>query len=251
MDLGARLEMFGFGADEIALSAKIWEILQPEAQHIAEAHWQQWLRTIGEQEHFLGLDRQRLVQLGTDHLCNRYTRVGGTEWVQFAERTVAAAIANGIPLTVLLSMTCVWASDTLEILGRCYECSKEERHRLNDVFVRLRSLECDVYASLYAWYVDFGARRERDRLSEEFQDGIGATVAAASRGGNALSSNAAGASSSTRGMLVKANDVAVAAEQSAIAMRDAASTAGGTDSGDRESTNRGGGVGGDCRASQK
>jgi methyl-accepting chemotaxis protein len=93
--------------------------------------------------------------------------------------------------------------------------------------MRLRSLECDVYSKLYADYLEFDARRERDRLSEEFRIGIGQTVAEASRDGAVLCRQALNTSSSTRGMLGKASEVAAAAEQSAVAMREAAQTAAG------------------------
>jgi len=168
-----------------------------------------------------------VIRRGVEYLRNRLTNVGNVTWVESAERTVAAAIGAGVSLTAILSMTCAGASQTLEILGRRYECSKEERHRINEVFSRLRSLECDIYAGLYAAYIEHGDRLERDRLAEEFRNGIAMTVASASREGGVLRSQAASTSSSARGMLGKTSEVAAAAEQSAVAIREAAQTAAG------------------------
>jgi methyl-accepting chemotaxis protein len=114
-----------------------------------------------------------------------------------------------------------------DLLSHNYDCSKEERHHINDVFLRLRSLECDVYSSLYMLAVAGKARQSREQLASIFHNGVGALVDTASEEGHELRSQAARSSTSMRGVLVKAGAIAAAAEQSAVAMRDAAYTAAG------------------------
>ena len=58
------------------------------------------------------------------------------------------------------------AAKTLESLSLRYDCSKEERQQINDVFFRMRSLECDIYSRLYTGYMAFDARQQRDHLAE-------------------------------------------------------------------------------------
>jgi methyl-accepting chemotaxis protein len=67
-------------------------------------------------------------------------------------------------------------------------------------------------------------RRER---SDSFRDTIAQSIQSATEAGNRIRVQAQGASSSARGMLGKASEVAAAAEQSAVAMREAAQTAAG------------------------
>ncbi|WP_244624469.1 methyl-accepting chemotaxis protein [Sphingomonas sp. So64.6b] len=225
IDMPARLKLFDFDDADLKIAARLWDIIEPEAPRIATKHWAQWTRLSEGREAFIGHATDEVIRRGVDYLRNRFTHPDRVAWVESAERTVAAAIVKDIPLTVILSMTGAGASVMLEILGRLYECSKEERHQINDVFTRMRSLECDIYATLYAEYVEFGARTERDRLSDEFRTGIANTVAIASRKGEALSGQAASTSSSARGMFVQTSEVASAAQQSAVVMHEAASTA--------------------------
>ena len=96
-----------------------------------------------------------------------------------------------------------------------------------DTLMRLSALEGEITVALYNAYREHSAQLARDRLAAAFRDGIAATVQAATQDGSHLRVQAAGASASARGMLGKTSEVAAAAEQSAVAMRDAASTAAG------------------------
>ena len=227
IDLPERLRLFHLNDDDLAVAARIWTILEPEVRHVAEAHWNQAQRIFGAAEGLVPEANAEVIQRGIEYLKNRFTQVGNHGWVESAERTVAAAHARNASLTALLSMTGAGATYTLGILWNCQSLSNEERERLIEVFLRLRSLECDIYASLYAAYVDHAERSERDRLSEEFRDGIASSVASTSRHSSQLRTQAASTSDSTRGMLDKVSEVATAAAQSAVAMREAAETAAG------------------------
>lgn len=119
------------------------------------------------------------------------------------------------------------AAKILEVLSLNYDCSKAERQQINDVFFRMRSLECDVYSSLYTAYMSFDAQFQRDHLAEEFQRGVGQTVESATEKGSVLRQQAVGSAESARDVLGKVSEVAAAAEQSAVAMRDAAQGAAG------------------------
>jgi len=232
LDLADRLRLFGFSADDLAIAARIWRIAEPEIGDVAATQLAQWRSLFGARDRFALSERtlserEWTVQAGIAYLRDRYAHADRIDWVRSAERMVAAAFAANVSLTALISMTCAGATQMLEILGRLHDCSKEERQRLNDVFFRLRSLECDIYASLYTAYMDFDARRQRDRIAGDFRDGIAHMVEAATREGVELRQQALAGSTSARGMLGKTSEVAAAAEQSALAMREAARTAAG------------------------
>ncbi|WP_294395421.1 methyl-accepting chemotaxis protein, partial [uncultured Sphingomonas sp.] len=227
IDLRERMALFTFGPEEIAISRQWWTIIEPEARAISEAHWRRWQECFGSQTPFAIENRERMIELGITYLRNRFKHPDQFEWIRSAERSVASAFSADVSLTTLLSMTCAGSSITMEIAGRRHECSKEERRQLNDVFFRLRSLECDIYASLYAAYIDHDARRTRDLLADEFREGIAHVAEAATHEGGVLRAQADASSGSARGMLGKASEVAAASEQSAVAMREAAQTAAG------------------------
>jgi methyl-accepting chemotaxis protein len=223
LDLADRLRLFGFTAEDLAVARQMWTIAEPEVAKVAGTQQAQWRRFFGDR----GQSTEWSVQASIAYLRERYDRADQLDWVRSAERMVAEAFAANVSLTALISMTCAGATQMLEILGRLYDCSKEERQRINDVFFRLRSLECDIYASLFTAYIEFDAKRQRDHLAGEFRDGLAHLVEAATQEGGELRRQAAASSTSARGMLGKTSEVAAAAEQSALAMREAARTSAG------------------------
>lgn len=84
----------------------------------------------------------------------------------------------------------------------------------------------EIFAAAHA--IDLReAEQRRHALAAQFEENISKDLDDASRTGTGLRDQAKGASSATRGMLDKASEVAAAAEQSAIAMREAAQTSAG------------------------
>ncbi|MCW4461592.1 methyl-accepting chemotaxis protein [Sphingomonas sp. BT-65] len=227
IDLRERLRLFDLTDADLAMTHRLWAAIEPEAAVVAAAHWEQWQRFYGDRQSFAQHDHDRMIELGMAYLRNRYTNLAGLDWVQSAERTVAAAYAQNVSLTAILSMTDAGGRATLDILNRRLPAGSPELSQMIDLLFRLRSMECEVYTALYSAYYEFNARAARDRLAAEFRESIGITVEQATRDGEALRAQATLTSGATRGMLGKASEVAAAAEQSAVAMREAAHTAAG------------------------
>jgi methyl-accepting chemotaxis protein len=227
LDLAERLRLFDFTADDLAVARKMWSIIAPEAADICAIQLDQWRQSLGDQANFERRHEERALQSRLEELRSRYERLDQFDWVQSAERIVAVAYAAGVSLTGILSMDSAGAAKTLEILSLRYDCSKEERQQINDVFFRMRSLECDIYSSLYTAYIGADAHRQRDQLAEDFRRGVGLTVEAAGEEGASLREQAIHSGNSARGVLGKVSEVASAAEQSATAMREAAQNAAG------------------------
>jgi methyl-accepting chemotaxis protein len=227
IDLGERLRLFHFTTEDIEVARKMWSIIEPEAPTICAIQLDQWKASLGPQANFERRQEDRALESRFEELKSRYTKLDELGWVKSAERIVSIAYAADVSLTKILSMDSAGAAKTLEILSRLYDCSKEERQQINDVFFRMRSLECDIYSTLYTAYMSFDARQERDHLADDFRRGIGQTVEAATQEGGALREQAVSSASSARGVLGKVSEVAAAADQSATAMREAAQSAAG------------------------
>jgi methyl-accepting chemotaxis protein len=227
VDLAGRLRQFAFSDEDLGVARKMWSIIEPEAPAICAIQLEQWRRSLGDQTDFERRSGERALQSRLDDLRNRYMNLDGLDWVRSAERIVAIAFAAGVSLTKILSMDSAAAAKTLEILSRRYDCSKEERQQINDVFFRMRSLECDIYSTLFTAQMSADAQRQRDVLAEEFREGVGAMVEEATEEGAVLRQQAAHSAGSAHGVLGKVSEVAAAAEQSATAMREAAHTAAG------------------------
>ncbi len=116
------------------------------------------------------------------------------------------------------------------IIGRMFEKFAAEPQVLRQCvtsFQRLTSYETDIILAQVALLEANQAADARGRESGEFERRVADLVRSSSEQSNALTERTRATASSARGMLGKTSEVAAAAEQSAIAMREAAQTAAG------------------------
>ena len=226
IDIQSRLSAFDFDHAVVAACRECWEVLEPEADRIAEAFWLHWDRRFGG-DSWIAQDRRRMVELGVAFLRNRFLNMSERAWIESVERSVAAAFVKSISPMVLLSM--VAASDrlALEVLLRRVPSDHPRLAVMIDALTRLSILECDFTLAIHDEYGSHVRRVGRDRLATEFRDGIAVLANASNEEGHVLRNQGMRASGAARGMLGKTSEVAAAAEQSAVAMREAAQTAAG------------------------
>ena len=94
-------------------------------------------------------------------------------------------------------------------------------------YQRLISFETDIILAQVALLEAIEAADVRGRESEQFERRVGELVRASTDQSKSLTERTRATSASARGMLGKTSEVAAAAEQSAVAMREAAQTAAG------------------------
>ncbi|HEX3423204.1 MAG TPA: methyl-accepting chemotaxis protein [Sphingomicrobium sp.] len=94
-------------------------------------------------------------------------------------------------------------------------------------FQRLTVIETDIILAQVALLEAIEAADQRGRESEQFELRVGELVRASTEQSKALTERTRSTASAARGMLGKTSEVAAAAEQSAVAMREAAQTAAG------------------------
>ena len=227
IDVRARLRIFDFEGSLLASGRAAWEALEPEIRAVSEAYWEQWLRCFADERSWATDDTQKMIDVGVVFLKNRFLDTEGRAWIESIERSVAAAYSSGVPPMALLSMISASDRAALGILIRRVGAEDARLAGLIDTLMRLSALEGDITVEIYNMYREHSAQAARDRLAEDFRDSIGGTVQRASREGEQLRIQAGHTSASARGMLGKASEVAAAAEQSAVAMREAAQTAAG------------------------
>lgn len=226
VDLATRLRVFDLDGSLATASSEVWAVLEPEIRDVSEAYWQQWLRCFDDHRIWAPAETAKMIDLGCTFLRNRFLDTAGRAWVESIERSVAAAYQADVSPMALLSM--ISASDRVALGVLMRQMGDDPRLQVMvETLMRLSALEGEITAAIYNEYLMHGARAFRDRLSTDFRVGIAATVEEATAEGGTLRIQASGASSSARGVLGKASEVAAAAEQSAVAMRDAAVTAAG------------------------
>ncbi|MEZ0242019.1 MAG: methyl-accepting chemotaxis protein, partial [Sphingomonas sp.] len=211
--------------------AEIHALLAGHYREIGQAFWDHYLALPATQ----GLsawakDNARVteqLEQSANYTETKYSRPLDEAWVEIAFQHAANVDASGIPLTATFAGLAYAHSVTMRIIGDKLGDDTPRIRRLYDVVQRLAMVEADLMAS------HLGARdaadmgEERRVRSDQFRASIAESIDGATALGNRIRMQAAGASTSARGMLGKASEVAAAAEQSAVAMREAAQTAAG------------------------
>jgi methyl-accepting chemotaxis protein len=227
IDLAARIATFDKDGSLVRLSREVWELLEPQSDPIIEAFWDQWQRENPRQENWIKHGRERRIELGRSYLKGRFCAIDERYWVESMERSVFAAYQAGVGTLGLLSMSCASDRTALKILMDVVPQGDPRLPAYVDTLMRLFGMEAEVTVELYNGVISHAARLDRDRLAGAFKSDIGTMVNSASEESGGLRRQTDSASVVARGMLGKASEVAAAAEQSAVAMREAAQTAAG------------------------
>ena len=227
IDLAARLRVFDFDGTLTTASREAWAVLAPEITDVSRAYWEQWLRCFSDERIWAPQDTERMIELGCTFLRNRFLETSGRAWLESVERSVAAAYAANVSPMALLSMISASDRAALDVLMRRVDRASDRLPVYIDTLMRLSALEGEITVAIYNSYRAHSAQGQRDVLAAEFRDGIAVMVETATEEGHQLREQAVRSSASTRAELGKASEVAAAAEQSAVAMREAAQTAAG------------------------
>ena len=160
------------------------------------------------------------------YLNAKFGRTFDDEWIEVASRRMAEADAAGLsPNVVVAGLTMI--NHELSRVLRDATDDIDRFARLSDVLMRLAAVETKVVMAWWGNARTESARQERREQSELFRATVAESVQQSAALGAQLKDQAKTVSNSTRGMLDQTSEVAAAAEQSAVAMREAAQTAAG------------------------
>jgi methyl-accepting chemotaxis protein len=203
---------------------------EDDHRRIGEMFWRHYL-SLGAVRHIASQmtpDRlERRIVASAAYARMRYLSPYDEAWEAMAIGHADESRRSGIPLPALLSAAAFAHSATLNILVDRLGADTATTRMVADVVQRLALIEADIMASYLGATEIEAARVARATRATAFRDCIATSIEETAALGARIRVQAAGTSASTRGMLAKASEVAVAAEQSAVAMRQAAHTAAG------------------------
>lgn len=148
------------------------------------------------------------------------------EWALSATACVRHARKHGASLKSVLEPVAL-ANDVMVDLLWQRAGDPTTLRRLIDVMIKVAMIDASLMTNVQATDEAEEQRSERQRFGTMFEQRIMGEIDSASHLGESLREQAKDASAATRGMLGKASEVAAAAEQSALAMREAARTSAG------------------------
>jgi len=176
-----------------------------------------------------GLDRQLSSQaLAAIHaetaryLKLKFSSFSSPEWAASVRDCIRHARKHNVPFRSVLVAVDAANETIVNIIWRQEIEDEEARLRLLRTVMRTAMIEVEVMCSVVAEEDSRREIEERRHYGELFEQRIVSEVGDASNFGEGLRDQAKHASDATRGMLDKVSEVAAAAEQSALAMREAA-----------------------------
>ncbi|MBB5716085.1 methyl-accepting chemotaxis protein [Sphingomonas aerophila] len=197
---------------------------------MASTFWSHYL-SLAKDDRLNGADAQErlapLIESSRRYAMVKYGDPYGSEWGRWAQRNADLSFESGASLATLLAALAFAHSTTLKLIEDRLGDDQARMRQLGDVVQRLALIEADVMsAHLMSRHASRESAERADR-SASFSESIARSIGTAAALGADVRVQAGMASGATRQVLGRASEVAAAAEQSAVAMREAAQTAAG------------------------
>ncbi|WP_031295032.1 methyl-accepting chemotaxis protein [Sphingobium ummariense] len=162
-----------------------------------------------------------------DYVRSKFGRFEEGQWAAASAECARHARKHGVPVRAVLRAVAAANERITDLIWD--RCADEDatRRRLVGVMASVAMLDSAMMTNVLVSENADRERTERQRFGTLFQQRIVGEIDGATHLGESLREQAKDASAATRGMLGKASEVAAAAEQSALAMREAARTAAG------------------------
>jgi methyl-accepting chemotaxis protein len=221
-----RLRAFDPAGDLPERAAALWTLVQGDERAVARKFWERYREHGGDRQQFDDAKLEQLAERIVPYLRDKFLRLTQTKWVDTAKRYVEDAMAANVSLTTLLAGLSGEAEAMVEASRRLMDDSADRAAAARTIH-ELSMVEIDVFVAHAIHFQQQQHDGERQAKAEEFNRRVVASVARASSDSDMLRSQSSQTAAATRGMLGKTSEVAAAAEQSAVAMREAAHTAAG------------------------
>jgi methyl-accepting chemotaxis protein len=207
---------------------EIFTLLEDNGGFVSnDTFWRHFLERSGL-KHTAGQEEiEAAVRGGVEYVRKKYGDFGSEEWAAMARAYARDAKSRGLTLRTVLGCLSLAHETTIQrILDVCRD-DPPRACRLTTALLRIAVLESELMCAAIADIRAEQEQQDRQHNSALFQQKIMNEIDGASSLGEGLREQAKDASAATRGMLGKASEVAAAAEQSALAMREAAQTSAG------------------------
>ena len=225
IDIHALIAAYDEDGTLVAQSREIWEVVGDRAIEVANAFWTNYAQSPSLPRPISAEKRRELAERVLPYLDDKFLRVDTSGWESTARKHFESSGAVGP--TTMVSALAAAARQVATIVAERLGDDAPRIIRLSRIATTLCMLEADVLIT-HAVAVARG-QASADRLSgaAAFGSRISDAVTSATSESEGLRAQTLATSASARGMLGKTSEVASAAEQSAVAMREAAQTAAG------------------------
>lgn len=227
MSIRNHIEIFDHDGTLEARVKQIGKLIKGHERALAEEFWDRFIALHPSLGQMTEDQLEKALVYSTEYSVEKFNRPFEQRWIDIAQKHAERVLAAGISPAELFASLALVSQSVLKIV---YDATKEDSETfltLSQAFSVFASLESEVTSSFINDILFKEEDEKRQESTQLFRDIIESTVKSATEDSMAVIENTNDASRSVKGMLGKASEVAAAAEQSAIAMREAAQTAAG------------------------
>ena len=174
-----------------------------------------------------GVDRSSFVPMAVSYVETQYSRPVDAQWIDEIALSARRIYSAGVPMSFIVSGMSRHIALLLENLRREFADNRPVLRKVSDTINRVSLIEVEVMMAQVAVLERSKSAARRNDESSQFKQTIVSILESTIHSSGDLRVKTVSAAASARGMLGKASEVAAAAEQSAVAMRQAAQTAAG------------------------
>ena len=225
-DLARGIAMYDASGDLPERSRQLWTMIAAHEMEIARAFWRRYSRSPEIPTPIPDSKIDELAGRLVPYLRERFGQIDQPGWTIKGRDYVESALKNGLTLSTLLSG--MWAQcEAATVAIRESSADEGQRISLARTLSECHMVEIDAYIFYANSFNQHESGAVLAALTSDFNAKVMGVVQNCARDSEQLRAQATSTSSSARGMLGKTSEVAAAAEQSAVAMREAAQTAAG------------------------
>ncbi len=225
-DLARGLRLYDVSGDLPERCRALWDIIRDDGPEMAREFWRRYAQS---PEVDVPIDPAKIETLSIrilPYFANKFERLDQPQWTMQAREYVERALRHGLTLSTLLAgMSAETEAALVAVRHRVHD--EADQVRFAKTLSALQSIEADAFIHHAISITRAESEQTQGRQAADFNQKVLGVVLNCTRESEQLRAQASATSSSARGMLGKTSEVAAAAEQSAIAMREAAQTAAG------------------------
>ena len=225
-DLPRGLRLYDIDGDLPERARALWALIKDDGIEMAREFWRRYAQSPEVREPIDAAKIESLAARILPYIANKFERIDNPEWTHQAHDYVERALGAGLTLSTVLAGMGAYTEAAFVALRRKVSDEAEQisfARTLSD----LQAIEVDAFIHHAISITRAESEASQGRQAATFNQKMLGVVQNFTRESEQLRAQATSTSSSARGMLGKTSEVAAAAEQSAIAMREAAQTAAG------------------------
>jgi methyl-accepting chemotaxis protein len=225
--LEGRIDRFDLDGSLAESSREMITLFKGEGVRIAKAFSDHLVSAKDGNVRISPADVEGLVAHLVPYMIAKHSDIRDQKWADMAETFLRDVNARGISLSLLMSSVGAAVQEAHRMLEEKVTDDPERFARLARCITASSLLEADIFIAQFDLIRAAADRETRVARGTQFNNEIVSVAERTASDSQMLRAQASDASAAARGMLGKTSEVAAAAEQSALAMREAAQTAAG------------------------